>query len=84
MLAEFSRKLSGELTPKAAKTIASAVGLPAIVVRLSDLNWKHSPYVYLSERKEDDYVAVTPSRIGWLRDSNPVLHIHTVILYQIS
>ena len=37
-----------------------------VVVRLSDLNWKHSSYVYLSERKEDDYVAVTPSRIGWL------------------
>ena len=43
-------------------------------MRLSDLNWKHPPYVYLSERKEDDHVAVTPSRIifvGWLRGLEP-------------
>ena len=31
-------------------------------MRLSDLNWKQPPYVYLSERVEDDYVAITPSR----------------------
>ena len=37
-------------------------------MRLLDLNQIHSPYVYLLEKEEDDYVAVTPSRsfLFWL------------------
>lgn len=56
-------------------------------VRPSELNWIHSPAIYLSERKGGEHVAITLGRIsfnGWLRGSNPVLHIHSVILYQIS
>ena len=54
------------------------------MVRLSDLNWKRSSATYLSERKGNEHVTLTPGRIGWPRDSNPVLHIHHVALYLLS
>lgn len=43
--------------------MASAVGLPAIVVRLPGSNRIQPSYVYLSEREEDDHVTDTPNRI---------------------
>ena len=55
-----------------------------LFVRLPDLNRIQSSATYLSESEGDNHVTITPNRIGWLRDSNPVLHIHSVMLYQIS
>jgi hypothetical protein len=43
--------------------MASAVGLPANVVRLPGSNWIQPSCVYLSKRKEDSHVTDTPNRI---------------------
>ena len=47
------------------ETIASAVGLPAIVVRLPGSNWIQPSYIYLLEKKEDSHVTYTPNRINF-------------------